>query len=73
MLKDKILDLIENADGNIEDRLNHFLECINKTDINGVIEWLQNIKENLSATVTEINLNEVNDVNDLSDLNELGD
>tara|TARA_R100000008_G_scaffold86687_2_gene80921 strand:- start:615 stop:1325 length:711 start_codon:yes stop_codon:yes gene_type:complete len=61
MLKDKILDLLENVDGNVEDRLNHFLECINKTDIDGVLEWLENIKENLPATVTEINLNEVND------------
>ena len=61
MLKDKILDLIEHVDDNIEQRLNHFLECINKTDIDDVLEWLENIKENLPATVTEINLNQVSD------------
>ena len=63
MLKNKILDLLENVDSNVEDRLNHFLECINSEDTNvdKVIEWLQNIKDNLPATVTEINLNNVND------------
>ena len=63
MLKNKILDLLENVDSNVEDRLNHFLECINSEDANvdKVIEWLQNIKDNLPATVTEINLNNVND------------
>ena len=62
MLKDKILDLIDNVDDNVEQRLNHFLECINsEKSIDNVLEWLQNIKDNLPATVTEINLNEVND------------
>ena len=63
MLRDKILDLIDNVDDNVEQRLNHFLECINSEDSNvdKVLEWLQNLKDNLPATVTEINLNEVND------------
>ena len=62
MLKDKILDLLDNVDSNVEDRLNHFLECINnKKGIKDVLQWLQNIKDNLPATVSEINLNEVND------------
>ena len=67
MLKDKILDLIDNVDDNVEQRLNHFLECINgEKSIDNVLEWLQNIKDNLPATVTEINLNEVNDGWDLN-------
>tara|TARA_R100000734_G_C3315776_1_gene107944 strand:- start:1546 stop:2259 length:714 start_codon:yes stop_codon:yes gene_type:complete len=62
MLKDKILDLLDNVDSNVEDRLNHFLECIdNKKGIEDVLQWLQDIKDNLSATVSEINLNEVKD------------
>ena len=62
MLKDKILDLLDNVDSNVEDRLNHFLECIdNKKGIEDVLRWLQDIKDNLPATVSEINLNEVND------------
>ena len=63
MLRDKILNLIENTDENTKQRLDHFLECINSEDSNvdKVLEWLQNLKDNLPATVTEINLNEVND------------
>ena len=62
MLKDKILDLLDNVDSNVEDRLNHFLECINdEKNIKDVLQWLQDIKDNLPAIVTEINLNEVND------------
>ena len=62
MLKNKILDLLDNVDSNVEDRLNHFLECINnEKDIKDVLQWLQDIKDNLPATVSEINLNEVED------------
>lgn len=63
MLKNKILNLIENVDENTKQRLDHFLECINSEDSNvdKVLEWLQNLKDNLPANVTEINLNEVND------------
>lgn len=60
-LKTRILELIEEPDKNIEERLNHFLECINKSSIDGVLNWLDNIKTNLPAEVTEINLNDVND------------
>ena len=65
-MKNKIIELLKNEytiDSNIENRLDQFLECINSEDVNvdKVMEWLQNIKDNLPATVTEINLNEVND------------
>ena len=61
-LKSKILNLIEEIDDNVEQRLDHFLECINSDEsIDEVLNWLQNIKDNLPAKVTEINLNEVND------------
>tara|TARA_R100000008_G_scaffold54117_1_gene32964 strand:+ start:473 stop:1174 length:702 start_codon:yes stop_codon:yes gene_type:complete len=47
---------------NTEQRFNQFLECINdEKGIDEVLIWLQNIKNNLPAKVTEINLNEVND------------
>lgn len=62
MLRDKILSLLDNVDENIEDRLDHFLECINQKDsIDSVLEKLQKIKDDLPANVTEINLNEVGD------------
>jgi dTDP-4-dehydro-6-deoxy-alpha-D-glucopyranose 2,3-dehydratase len=62
MLRDKILSLLDNVDENIEDRLDHFLECINQKDsIDSVLEKLQKIKDDLPANVTEINLNEVDD------------
>ena len=62
MLKNRILDLLDNVDSNVEDRLKHFLECINnEKGIKDVLQWLQDIKDNLPATVSEINLNEVND------------
>ena len=34
MLRDKILNLIENTDENTKQRLDHFLECINSEDSN---------------------------------------
>jgi oxidase EvaA len=63
MLRNKILNLIENVDENTKQRLDHFLECINSKDSNvdEVLNWLQDLKDNLPATVTEINLNQVND------------
>ena len=63
MLRNKILNLIENVDENTTQRLDHFLECINSKDSNvdEVLNWLQDLKDNLPATVTEINLNQVND------------
>tara|TARA_R100001377_G_scaffold81012_1_gene60265 strand:- start:633 stop:1370 length:738 start_codon:yes stop_codon:yes gene_type:complete len=62
MLRTKILSLLRNVDENVENRLDHFLECINKSDgIGGVLEWLQKIKEDLPANVTKINLNDVKD------------
>ena len=61
-LRNQILNLIEEVDDNVEQRLDHFLECINdEKGIDEVLIWLQNIKDNLPAKVTEINLNEVND------------
>mgnify|MGYP003135681472 CR=1 FL=1 len=60
-LKNQILKLIEEPDKNDEQRLDQFLECINKSSIDGVLNWLENIKANLPAEVTEMNLNEVND------------
>ena len=51
-IKTKILELIGEPDKNIEERLNHFLECINKSRIDGVLSWLDNIKTNLPAEVT---------------------
>ena len=45
---------------NIKQRFNHFLECINdEKGIDEVLNWLQDIKDNLPAKVTEINLNDV--------------
>tara|TARA_B100000287_G_C20665210_1_gene791506 strand:+ start:2026 stop:2763 length:738 start_codon:yes stop_codon:yes gene_type:complete len=61
-LRNQILNLIEEVDDNVEQRLDHFLECINSEgSIDEVLKWLQTIKDNLPAEVTEINLNEVND------------
>ena len=47
MLKDKILDLIDNVDDNVEQRLNHFLECINgEKSIDNVLSYpLQEARE----------------------------
>ena len=62
MLRTKILSLLRNVDENVENRLDHFLECINKSDgISSVLEWLQKIKEDVPANVTKINLNDVRD------------
>ena len=61
MLKYEILNLIGKHDKNVEERLDHFLECISfSNDIEDVLDWLQDIKDNLPAKITEINLNEVN-------------
>ena len=61
MLKYEILNLIGKHDKNVEERLDHFLECISfSNDIEDVLDWLQGIKDNLPAKITEINLNEVN-------------
>ena len=62
MLRAKILSLLGTVDENVENRLDHFLECINQKDgIDDVLEWLQQIKNDLPANVTEINLNDVKD------------
>lgn len=62
ILRDKILNLISNVDKNVEQRLEHFLECINDSEgIDNVLVWLQKIKNDLPATVSEINLNNVED------------
>ena len=62
ILRDKILNLISNVDKNVEQRLEHFLECINDTEgIDHVLAWLQKIKNDLPATVSKINLNNVED------------
>ena len=46
-LKSQILNLIEEIDDNVEQRLDHFLECINSDgSISDVLNWLQNIKDN---------------------------
>ncbi|HJM47133.1 MAG TPA: NDP-hexose 2,3-dehydratase family protein [Candidatus Marinimicrobia bacterium] len=47
---------------NIEQRFNQFLECINdEKGIDEVLNWLQDIKDNLPTKVFEIKLSEVND------------
>ena len=46
MLKYEILNLIGINDKNVEERLDHFLECISfSNDIEDVLDWLQNIKD----------------------------
>ena len=37
MLKDRILDLIKNVDDNVEQRLNHFLECIVRKNLYRIV------------------------------------
>ena len=65
MLKNDIINILEKElkiNSNIKIRLNQFLECINDDNgIEDVLNWLQEIKDSLPATVSKINLNEVDD------------
>jgi len=67
VIRDDILNVLNNElsqklNSDIEDRLDHFLECIDdRFDSDDVLIWLQEIKDTLPAEVSEIDLRQVND------------